>query len=1115
MTADDNHDGDHHETSNPSPPVPPLTQQILHTVSSIKLPILKKREYDIWAMKMEHYLSHTDYPIWHVIQNGNGPVSVTTDTNGMIKVLPPKTTRREDIDWFGHVEEDAQNYAMMAYSSNNSGSDNESKFMNTENDIENTFVNDRYAEGMHTLIDESDSKPSEYASHEFDSSVETTTSMPEPIENAPKVVCEPKVWNNAPIIEEYESDSDNDSVSNVQEDKEKPSFAFTDIVKHVKPSRENVKESGTPNHCPKVEKQDRNGHTRKGLVYAFTRKACFVCGVNTPRCDEDSIKLKKLMVLCTKLSNRVLALEQSKTAQDLVIKKVQKKVKRIERKIKARTPGMTLFKIGNFRRKSLDKENKMKLEADLENTMAFELIRFIKAQLEVFGYILLKLLLVQVLMLLGKIDTAAEGGGTPGYGGAHNRVGNANPGQARQIKCYNCNGLGYIARNCTQPKRPQNFDYFKDKMLLMQAQENWVALDEEQLLFLADDCDAFDFDVDEAPMAQTMFMVNLSSADPVYDEAGLSYDSDILSEIHDHDHYEDAVCEHHEEHEMHDNVQLNHIVDSHADYTSDSNMISYDQYVKDNAMPGNTVVDNLLTAELATYKEQVELYERRAKFELMEREQNIDEQLRIVITDRNFKKETLKKDLYSVKLQLASTINHNKSMKKLSKYAIDVEPIPSRLRNNREAHLDYLRHLKESVETIREIVEEAKVVVQIILWYLDSGCSKHMTEDRSRLMNFVKRFIETVRFGNDHFGAIMGYEDYVIGDSVISRDSTTKRRSRKTELYSSRGCSDNADIFQGSDVSVGRNLGKLQPTADIGIFVGYAPSRKGYRIYNKITRRIMETIHIQFDKLTKLMAPVHLSTGPAPIFLTPGQISSGLVPNLVPVALYVPPTNKDLEILFQPMFDEYLKPPRVERLNPPAPVVPVPVNLAGTPSSTTINQDAPSLSHSPSSSALQSPSLHQGIATESTLMEDNPVAPIDNNPFRNVFAPEPSSDASSSGDWIYKVKLDEYGDVLKNKARLVAKGYRQEEGIDFKESFAPVACIEGIRIFIANAASKNITIYQMDVKTTFLNGELKEEVYVSQPEGFVDPDHPTHVYRIKKALYRLKQAPRAWYDTLS
>ncbi|GKF04912.1 retrovirus-related pol polyprotein from transposon TNT 1-94, partial [Tanacetum coccineum] len=106
--------------------------------------------------------------------------------------------------------------------------------------------------------------------------------------------------------------------------------------------------------------------------------------------------------------------------------------------------------------------------------------------------------------------------------------------------------------------------------------------------------------------------------------------------------------------------------------------------------------------------------------------------------------------------------------------------------------------------------------------------------------------------------------------------------------------------------------------------------------------------------------------------------------------------------------------------------------------------------------------------------------------------------------WIFKVKRDEFGGVLKNKARLVAKGFRQEEGIDFEESFAPVARIEAIRIFVANAAHKNMTIYQMDVKTAFLNGELREEVYVSQPEGFVDPDNPNHVYRLKKALYGLK-----------
>ncbi|GJW39215.1 retrovirus-related pol polyprotein from transposon TNT 1-94 [Tanacetum coccineum] len=117
--------------------------------------------------------------------------------------------------------------------------------------------------------------------------------------------------------------------------------------------------------------------------------------------------------------------------------------------------------------------------------------------------------------------------------------------------------------------------------------------------------------------------------------------------------------------------------------------------------------------------------------------------------------------------------------------------------------------------------------------------------------------------------------------------------------------------------------------------------------------------------------------------------------------------------------------------------------------------------------------------------------------------------------WIYKVKMDELGGILKNKARLVAHGYRQEEGIDFEESFAPVARIEAICIFLAFAAHINMIVYQMDVKTAFLNGILREEVYVSQPDGFVDTDRPNHVYKLKKALYGLKQAPRAWYDHLS
>ncbi|KAL9270149.1 Retrovirus-related Pol polyprotein from transposon RE2-like protein [Drosera capensis] len=112
-------------------------------------------------------------------------------------------------------------------------------------------------------------------------------------------------------------------------------------------------------------------------------------------------------------------------------------------------------------------------------------------------------------------------------------------------------------------------------------------------------------------------------------------------------------------------------------------------------------------------------------------------------------------------------------------------------------------------------------------------------------------------------------------------------------------------------------------------------------------------------------------------------------------------------------------------------------------------------------------------------------------------------------------KTDENGTVIRNKARLVAKGYSQEEGIDFDETFAPVARLEAIRMFLAYAAYQGFIVHQMDVKNAFLNEKLQEEVYVEQPPGFEDYEHREHVYRLDKALYGLKQAPRAWYETLS
>nr|GEU66530.1 retrovirus-related Pol polyprotein from transposon TNT 1-94 [Tanacetum cinerariifolium] len=290
-----------------------------------------------------------------------------------------------------------------------------------------------------------------------------------------------------------------------------------------------------------------------------------------------------------------------------------------------------------------------------------------------------------------------------------------------------------------------------------------------------------------------------------------------------------------------------------------------------------------------------------------------------------------------------------------------------------------------------------------------------------------------------------------------------------------------------------KDVGKFNAKADIGIFVGYAPANKAFRIYNRRARIIIETIHVTFDELTT-MAFEQFSSGPGLHSMTPATSIQEVATSRAEV-------------------------------------------LADSHVSTSIDQDAPSISILSSQEQEHSLIIYQGF-------EESPKTPtFHDDPLNESPHEDSTSQGASSnvrqihtpfehlGRWtkdhlignviedpsrsIYKIKTDEFSGVLKNKARLVAQGFRQEKGIDFEESFALVARIEAIRIFVANAAHKNMTIYQMDVKMAFLNGELKKEVYVSQPEGFVDQDNPSYLYKLKKALYDLKQAPRVWYDMLS
>ncbi|GJR79733.1 putative ribonuclease H-like domain-containing protein [Tanacetum coccineum] len=336
------------------------------------------------------------------------------------------------------------------------------------------------------------------------------------------------------------------------------------------------------------------------------------------------------------------------------------------------------------------------------------------------------------------------------------------------------------------------------------------------------------------------------------------------------------------------------------------------------------------------------------------------------------------------------------------------------------------------------------------------------------------------------------------------------------------------------------DLGKMKAKVDIGIFVGYAPTKKAYQIYNKRTRKIQVTVHVMFDELTEGLTYVQSSTGLRLNSMALEHINAG----------------SDLSELFQPLYDEdeefppkvqpqlvYVAPPRALEIAPDSP------------STTTVTEDAPT------TTTITSPSPSSPSDTSVDELENTTTTPSSDS-FGNFVTYEFDSEASSSGTinvdtthlnnppleharkwtkdhllenflenvkpknfkeavqypswidamqeeihefkrlavwelvpaslhslviglkWVYKIKLDEYGDVLKNKARLVAKGYRQEARINFEESFALVARLEAIRLFIANAASQDRTIFQMDVKIAFLNGELNE-------------------------------APCAWYDELS
>nr|GEX08143.1 retrovirus-related Pol polyprotein from transposon TNT 1-94 [Tanacetum cinerariifolium] len=279
----------------------------------------------------------------------------------------------------------------------------------------------------------------------------------------------------------------------------------------------------------------------------------------------------------------------------------------------------------------------------------------------------------------------------------------------------------------------------------------------------------------------------------------------------------------------------------------------------------------------------------------------------------------------------------------------------------------------------------------------------------------------------------------------------------------------------------------MKPKANIGIFIGYSESSRGFHIYNRRTKKIMETIHVKFDELTVMAFECNN--------LEPGTDCTNFQDSWED-SQYVP-SKIDLDNLFGPLYEEYYATSSQEVLDNSAANT---IDNENTSSSTSIvveEDEAPQIvssSEEQVATKQNSPVLNEN--TDELIQEDDVE-------FRWKFK------------WIWKNKTDVENKVIRNKSRLVAKGYGHEEGINFEKSFAPVSRLKAVKIFVAYAAHKNFPIYQMDVKRAFLNGPLKEEVFVCQPDGFKDQTFQT-TYIVLRKLYTVsKKPPRAWNDKLS
>ncbi|WVZ58312.1 hypothetical protein U9M48_008593 [Paspalum notatum var. saurae] len=338
-----------------------------------------------------------------------------------------------------------------------------------------------------------------------------------------------------------------------------------------------------------------------------------------------------------------------------------------------------------------------------------------------------------------------------------------------------------------------------------------------------------------------------------------------------------------------------------------------------------------------------------------------------------------------------------------------------------------------------------------------------------------------------------------------------------------------------------QHLGKFQRRCDIGFLLGYSSKSKAYRVFNEATGLVEETYDVEFDE----------SNGSQGAHVDVVDIDEEpLVEAMknMPIGDIKPKEDEDeVQIVNQPsssmapqdgseqnkiLPNEDVHVPQ-EQINEQAQDVDAPVQAPQRRSQLTSGHPKELIIGSPTrgvtTRSRNTAAFVQAYSFVSSIEPttiDQALSDLDwvnamheelNNFTRNevwTFEAKPKGARVIGTKWVFSNKQDDEGNIVRNKARLVAKGYSQVDGIDFGETFAPVTRLEAIRFLLAYATHHDIKLYQMDVKSSFLNGYINELVYVEQPPGFEDPSNPDHVYRLSKALYGLKQAPRAWYERL-